>query len=331
MIRFLPSKHQTGHAFVLAIIVWAALFATGATAQQKYPTKSIRLIVPFPPGGIGDIVARMLAQKLTETFRQSIVVDNRPGGGGAIGTETAVRANPDGYTMLVVPSTYATNAAFYKLPYDPVNDVAPIALVGESGFVVALHPSVPVTSIKELIAYDRANPGKLNYGSAGTGASSHLGVELFNQMAGTKLTHVPYKGAGPALTELLGGQIQLMFGAMPVMIPQVKSKRLRSIAVTTAKRSSTAPDIPTVAETVPGYEVVSWTAVLGPKALPKDIIARWNRELDRILQLSDVKERMAGYGMEPAGGSPERFREVLKRDIAKWQKVVKLANIKLEH
>jgi tripartite-type tricarboxylate transporter receptor subunit TctC len=274
-------------------------------------------------------MARMLAQKLTETFKQSVVVDNRPGGGGAIGTETAVRANPDGYTMILVTASYAANAALDKLPYDPVNDVAPIALIGENGLVVALHPSVPITNMKELIAYDKANPGKLNYGSSGTGGAIHLATELFNQMAGTKMTHVPYKGLGPALNDLLGGQIQLIFGGTPQMIPQVKSNRVRGIAVTTAKRSNAVPDIPTVAETVPGYEAVQWTAVLGPKALPKDIVARWNREIDRILQLPDVKERMAGTGTEPAGASPERFREVLKRDVAKWAKVVKTGNISL--
>jgi len=313
---------------LMTAVLGLLLAAGGAHAQQKYPTKPIRLIVPAAPGGGVDIVARMLAQKLTETFKQAVVVDNRPGGTQAIGTESAVRANPDGYTMVVVSATYGTNAALHKLPYDPVNDVAPIALIGETRFLVTLHPSVPITSIKELIAYDKANPGKLNYGSGGTGGAVHLATELFNQMAGTKMMHVPYKGVGAALNDLLGGQIQLIIGSMPSIIPQVKSKRLRGIAVTTAKRSNAAPDIPTVAETVPGYEAGTWYGVLGPKAMPKDLVARWNREINRILQLSDVKERMAGEGLEPAGGSPERFREVLKRDVAKWQKVVKISNIK---
>jgi tripartite-type tricarboxylate transporter receptor subunit TctC len=314
--------------WLMTAILGLLLAAGGVYAQQQYPTNPIRLIVPFPPGGQTDIVARMVAQKLTESFGVSIVVDNRPGGGGTIGPESAVRANPDGYTMIMVTASYAANAALYKLSYDPVHDVAPIALIGEAGFVVTLHPSVPVKSIKELIAYDKANPGKLNYGSGGTGSAIHLGTELFNHMAGTKMTHVPYKGGGLSLNDLLGGQIQLIFGGMPQMIPQIKSNRLRGIAVTTAKRSNAVPDIPTVGETVPGYEAVQWFAVLGPKALPKDIVARWNREIDRILQLSDVKERMAVDGLEPVGGSPERFREVLKRDIAKLQKVIKTANIK---
>jgi tripartite-type tricarboxylate transporter receptor subunit TctC len=314
--------------WLMTAILGMLLAAGGVHAQQKYPTKPIRLIVPFPPGGALDIVARMLTQKLTESFEVSVIVDNRPGGGATIGTEIAVRANPDGYTMIVVSASYATNAALYKLAYDPVNDVVPIALIGETGYLVTVHPSGPVTSIKELIAYGKANPGKLNYGTGGTGSSTHLATELFNQMAGTKMTHVAYKGASAGLNDLLGGQIQLIFGVLPGMIPRVKSNRLRGIAVTTAKRSTAVPDIPTVAETVPGYETVQWAAVLGPKALPKDIVARWNREIGRILQLPDVKERMAGQGMEPAGGSPERFREVLTRDIAKWQKVVKIANLK---
>ncbi len=312
---------------ILAGLLLAA-FHIHVHAQQPYPAKPIRVIVPFPPGGQTDIVARVLAPKLTEAFKQSIVLDNRAGGGGAIGTETVVRATPDGYTLLVVAAGYATNAALLKLPYDPVTDVSPIALIGESGFMIVSHPAVPVANTKELIAYDKANRGKLNFGTGGTGTSTHFAAELFNLMAGTKMTHVPYKGAGPALIDVLGGQIQLNFGAMPTMVSQVKNNRLRGIAVTTAKRSTAVPDIPTVAETVPGYEAVGWVAVFGPKALPKEIVTRWNSEINRILQLPDVKERLASDGMDAAGGTPENFRAMLKRDVAKWQNVVKAAGIK---
>jgi tripartite-type tricarboxylate transporter receptor subunit TctC len=312
----------------MTAILGLLLAAGGVHAQQKYPTKPIRLIVAFPPGGGADIVARVMAQKATDSFGVPVVVDNRPGAAGMIGTEIVVKANPDGYTLILVEGGYAANAAVHKLPYDPVNDVAPISLIGETGFVVTLHPSVSIKSIKELIAYDKANLGKLTYGTGGTGSSNHLVTEFFNQMAGTKMTHVPYKGIGLALNDLLGGQIQLIFGGFPPMIPQIKSNRLRGIAVTTARRSNAVPDIPTVGETVPGYEAVQWFAILGPKALPKDVVTRWNNEIDRIVQLPDVKERMAGDGLEPAGGSPERFREVLKREIAKWQKVVRTASIK---
>jgi tripartite-type tricarboxylate transporter receptor subunit TctC len=314
--------------WLMTAILGLLLAAGGVHAQQKYPTKPIRLIVAFPPGGGADIVARVMAQKVTESFGVPVVVDNRPGAAGMIGTEIAVRANPDGYTLILVEGGYAANAAVHKLLYDPVNDVAPISLIGETGFVVTLHPLVSIKSIKELIAYDKANLGKLTYGTGGTGSSNHLVTEFFNQMAGTKMTHVPYKGIGLALNDLLGGQIQLIFGGFPPMIPQIKSNRLRGIAVTTARRSNAVPDIPTVGETVPGYEAVQWFAILGPKALPKNVVTRWNNEIDRIVQLPDVKERMAGDGLEPAGGSPERFREVLKREIAKWQKVVRTASIK---
>jgi len=250
----------------MTAILGLLLAAGGVHAQQKYPTKPIRLIVAFPPGGGADIVARVMAQKVTESFGVPVVVDNRPGAAGMIGTEIAVRANPDGYTLILVEGGYAANAAVHKLPYDPVNDVAPISLIGETGFVVTLHPSVSIKSIKELIAYDKANLGKLTYGTGGTGSSNHLVTEFFNQMAGTKMTHVPYKGIGLALNDLLGGQIQLIFGGFPPMIPQIKSNRLRGIAVTTARRSNAVPDIPTVGETVPGYEAVQWFAILGPKA-----------------------------------------------------------------
>ena len=315
----------------LLTAMFGLLLAGGVHAQPSYPTKPIRLIVSFAPGGQGDILARTLGPKAVETFKQSVLVDNRPGGGGTIAYETLVKANPDGYTMILVASGYATTAALYKLRYDPMNDVTPITLICESGFVVALQPSTPVTSIKELIAYDKANPGKLNYGSSGTGGATHLATELFNQMAGSRMTHVPYKGMILALNDLLGGQIQVIFGNLSGVIPQAKSNRVRIIAVTTAKRSSALPDVPTVAETVPGYEAALWYAFLGPKGLPRDIVARWNSEINRALQLPDVKERLAIDGMEAVGGSPERFREVLKRDIAKWQKVVKAANIKLEN
>lgn len=311
------------------LVLAAASFCVAPVAgAQPYPTRPIRLIVPFAPGGGPDILARILAPRIAETFKQSVVVDNRPGGGGTIGIETAVKANPDGHTMIIVSSGYAANAALHKLPYDAVNDVTPIALVGETGFVVALHPSVPAASIKELMAYAKANPGKLNYGSSGTGSASHLAAALFSQMAGIPMTHVPYKGGGLAMNDLIGGQIQFIINAMPLVMPSVRSNRLRGIAVTTPKRSAVVPDIPTVAESVAGYEAVNWYAVLGPKALPGNVIARWNEEVNRMVQSPELKERMAGDGMDLVGGSPERVNDVLRRDVAKWQKVVRIGGIK---
>ncbi len=312
------------------VILSGHIAAAGSVAAQNYPNKPIRVIVPVAPGGLPDILARILTAKLTESFKQALVVDNRGGGGGIQGTETALRAAADGYTMLMTSSSYATSVALVKLPYDPANDAEPITLLGEAPLVITLHPSVPAKSIKELIALDKGSPGKLNYGTGGSGGSTHLATELFNHMAGTRLTHVPYKGTGPGLNGLLGGEIQLYATPMPSAIPHLKTNRLRGIAVTTAKRSSAVPDIPTVAETVPGYEASGWSAVFGPKGLPKDIAARWNSEINRILQLPDVKERMAALGMEPAGGSPEHLRDFVKREIAKWQNVVKVANIKAE-
>jgi tripartite-type tricarboxylate transporter receptor subunit TctC len=307
------------------------LVAGGVQGQQTYPTRPIRLIVPFPPGGGVDIVARLISQKLSESFKTSVVVDNRPGAAGAIGTEIAMKASPDGYTLIAVEGGYAGNAAVYKLPYDPLGDVTPIALIAETGFIVTLHPSVPAKTVADLIAYDHANPGEVHYGSGGTGSINHLVVELFNQLAGTKMTHVPYKGVGPALNDLLGGHIQVIIGGMPPMLPHVKSNRLRGLAVTNAKRSLVAPDLPTVGETVSGYEAMQWFAILGPKGLPHEVVMRWNAAVDHIVQLPEMKERMINDGLDPAGGAPERFADVLKRDIAKWQRVVTIAGIKAEH
>jgi tripartite-type tricarboxylate transporter receptor subunit TctC len=313
----------------MTAILGLLLAAGGAQAQEKYPTRPIRLLVPFPAGGQTDIITRTFAQKLTEAFKQTVVVDNRPGAAGSIGTEIAVKASPDGYTFIMVSTSYAANAALYKLAFDPLADITPVVMVGEIANLVTAHPSGPATNIKELIAYAKANPGKLNYGSGGTGSGNHLAAELFNQMAGTRMTHVPYKGATSATSDLIGGQIQLIFAGLPGMIPHVKANRVRGLAVTGAKRSNTLPGVPAVAETVPGYEAVSWAAVLAPKGLPKNILARWNGEMNRILQQPDVKARMAADGLEPIGGSPEVLRATLKRDIAKWRGVVTAAGIKV--
>jgi len=312
------------------VLVATALLATVGTAhaQQKYPVRPIRLVVPFAPGGGTDIMARSLAQKLSEAFGQTVVVDNRAGGGGTVGTETVIRANPDGYTMIIVSGSFAANAAVYKLPYDSVNDIAPVALVGETGNVIALPLAVPIKSIQELIAYDKASPGKLNYGSTGTGGFTHLITELFNQLAGTKLTHIPYKGTGPALNDLLGGQIQVLFGSLPSTIPLIKQNRVRGIGVTTPKRSPALPDIPAIGEAVPGYEAVLWYGFWGPKGLPKNIVTLWNTEIRKALKQPDLQQRLANEGLEPSDSPPERFNEVVKRDVAKWQRVVKTGNIK---
>ena len=310
-------------------LAFALLIAAGATFAQEYPSRPVRMIVPFPPGGGTDIVARVIAQRATESLGQTVVVDNRPGGGGTMGAETAVRAAPDGYTVAMVSASYATNPALYKLPYDPVKDIQPIVMIGQSGWALTLNPGVPLKSVKEFIAHNKANPGKLNYGSTGTGGATHLATELFDLMAGTKMTHIPYKGTGPALNDLIGGQIQVMFAALPSAIPQVKGGRLRAIGVTTLKRVGALPDVPAIADTVPGYEAVTWYGMLGPKGLAKNVVVRWNREVARILQTDEMKSRMTLEAIEAAGGPPEEFLSVIRRDVEKWTKVVKAAGITL--
>ena len=298
-------------------------------AQQGYPTKPIRLIVPFPPGGQTDVVARALSLSLGDAFGQPVVVDNRPGAAGTIGAELAVRAPADGYTMVMVSTSYAGNAALYKLPYDPIDALVPIAMIGEIGNMVTLNPNDSVKTVKELIAHAKANPGKISYASGGTGSGNHLATEHFSQMTGVRMVHVPYKGSTAGVADLINGQIQLIFSGLTGMLPHHKANRVRGIAVTSIKRSSAVPELPTVGETVAGYESVSWAAILGPKGLPKNIVTRWNAEINRILQTPVMKERMASGGLDIVGGTAEHLRQVLTQDIAKWQKVVKAANIKV--
>lgn len=314
-----------------AAIIACATASMAAHAQRDaYPAKSIRLIVPFTPGGGTDAIARLMASKLSEAFARSVVVDNRAGGAGTIGVETAVQSTPDGYTMLMISASYGTNAAVYKLNYDPVVDITPIAQVVDSATIVALHPSVPATTVKELIAYAKDRPGAINYGSSGTGTITHLSTELFDQLAGTRMTHVPYRGTGPAMNDLLGGQIQSVFGAVPAVVPHMHTKRLRGIAVTSAKRSRAVPDLPPIADTVPGYEAAVWYAIVGPKGLPRSIVSRWNAEIDRALKLPDVQERMQREGFDPVDVSPDKLHALLKREVGKWHAVVKKGNIKAE-
>lgn len=324
MSKFFIRSHLAAALLVIggAATAWPA-------AGEDYPTKPIRLILPFPPGGPVDTFARVLAPRLTASFGQQIVLDNRPGASGRIAIEGGIRATPDGYTMLMVSSSYAGTAATRKLNYDPVNDVAPIALLTVSPQLMVVNPAVPAANARELIGYAKANPGKLNFGSSGTGGSIHLALELFSQTAGIRMTHVPYKGQGPAINEVVGGQIQLMSGSPLVIYPHVKSKRLRALGVSSAKRAKAMPEIPAIAETVPGYETLSWQAVLGPKLLPNSLISRWNAELNRILETPDLTARLAGDGVEVAGGPPGRFLDQLRRDVVKWKAVVKTAGIQV--
>ena len=315
------------------LLMAAAVFSVVApqVPAQGYPTKPIRLIVPFAPAGGTDIMARVIAAQVSESLGQTIVVDNRPGAGGIIGTDTVVRANPDGYTLIMVNSNFSGSAAIQKLPYDPVKDIEPIVLIGETGLLLAVNPALPVNSVKDLVAHAKANPGKLNYASVGAGSLTHLSLELFKLETRVDIAHVPYKGGSPALTATVSGEVQLTAISIVPTIPLVKTGRLRAIAVTTGKRSAVLPEVPTIGETVPGYESIHWYGVWGPKKLPKAIVARWNKEVAKVLQSKEMQTRMAAEGLEPAGGPPEQLMTVVRRDVEKWRRVVKEAKIPTEH
>jgi tripartite-type tricarboxylate transporter receptor subunit TctC len=303
-----------------------------ATAQG-YPNKTIRMVAPFPPGGTTDILARIAAQKLTEALAQQVIVDNRPGAGGNIGTELVAKSPPDGYTLVTAPgSTLTIHPSLYaKLPFDPLRDFAPITMLAAVPNLLVVHPSLPVKSVKELVALGRAKPGELNYASTGAGQSTHLSMELFKSMAGLNITHVPYKGSAPALADLIGGHVLLMFDNMPSALPQVKAGKLRGVAVSTGKRSPVMPTLPTVAESgLPGFEVSVWFSVLAPAHTPREIVDRLNGILVKAMHSAEVRERLATQGAEAIGNTPEAFTAQMKLDIAKWAKVVKDANIKLD-
>ena len=309
-----------------------ALLATGAWGQA-HPAKPIRLVVPFPAGGTTDILARAVGQKLTEAWGQPVVVDNRPGAGGNIGAELVAKAAPDGYTLLMgTVGTHAINASLYaKMPYDHIKDFAPVILVAGVPNVLVVNPAVPVNSVQELIAYAKANPGRLNFASSGSGTSIHLSGELFKVMAGVQMTHIPYKGSAPALQDLIGGQVQLMFDNLPSALPQIKGGKLRALAVTSAARAAALPDVPTVAEAgLPGFEASSWFGVLAPAGTPVAIIARLNAEIAKWLASPEAREKLASQGANAAGGSPEDFAKHIAAETAKWQKVVKESGAKVD-
>jgi tripartite-type tricarboxylate transporter receptor subunit TctC len=318
---------KTRRVFLMLALA-AALPA--ATAYGKWPDKPVRVIVPFAPGGSTDIIARVLTARLSQEFGQQFIVDNRAGAGGSIGTDIVVRSNPDGYTVIIVATSYATNAALYKLSYDPVKDIAPVAMLHKGPFVFAVNNSVAATSVKEFIELARAKPRALTYGSSGIGGATHLATELFLQMTKTEMVHVPYKGDAPAIADLLGGQIQLIFSSVPALIQHLKAGKLRGLAVTTERRFPELPDLPAVAETLPGYEHTSWNGMWGPAGIPKEIIARLNQALERILKQPETLERLRADGREPAHSTPEEFARVITHEIAKWTKVVKVGNIKVQ-
>jgi len=320
---------QAGRALSFAVLAGVCANAPA----QEYPVKAIRFIAPNLPGGPTDILARLVGQKLAESFGQPVVIENRAGAGGNIGTEAAAKSPPDGYTLVTGNNaTFGANVSLYKhLAFDPVKDFAPLVLVATQPNILVVHPSLPVTSVRQLIVLAKARPGELNYAGSGMGAVAHLAAELFKSMAGVNIVHIPYKSAAPALIDVIAGQNQLMFATSLSVQPHIKSQKLRALAVTTAKRSRLMPELPTIAEAgVPGFEAMTWHGVLTTGGTPPAIVNKLSAEINRILQLPDVRERLGSLGAEIIGGTPQEFAAHIQREIPKWAKVIKDAGVRLE-
>jgi tripartite-type tricarboxylate transporter receptor subunit TctC len=319
--------------FALLLVAASTLPGIPIAQAQSYPSKSIRFIVPFPPGGGNDTIARQVAQKLSAAFRQQVLVDNRPGAGGAIGAELAAKAAPDGHTMFLAGvATHGINPNLRrKLPYDPVKDFDAVSLIASAPLLVVVHPSLPVKSVKELVTLAKAKPGQINFASNGAGGSSHLAVEMFKMMTATQITHVPYKGLSPALTELLSGEVQLMFSSAVAMLPHVKAGKLRAIAMTGAKRSAAIPDIPTVSEAgVRGYETGSWYGVVVPAGTAPAAITRLSQEIVSFVRSPETAQRMNNGAVIPVGSTPDEFTAHIRNELARWAKVIKQAGMQLD-
>ena len=318
---------------LVTLLVSIAMLPWSAAWPQAYPAKPIRFVVPFPAGGGADIFARLIGRKLGEQLGQQFVVDNRAGASGIIGCEGVARSAPDGYTLLMgTTGTHTTNpAVFSKLPYDPLKDFAPVSLVAESPFLLLVHPSLPVSNLKELIAFARARPGQLTYASSGTGSSSHLGFELFNMMAGIKGVHVPYKGLPPATVDTISGYVTMTWNSITASIPYLKNGQLKALGNGSAKRSALLPDVPTISEAgLPGFELGSWYGVFAPAGASADIVRRLRNEVVKAINDPALKDQFAALSAEPVGSTPEEFTTVLKRDLAKWAKVARQANVKAD-
>jgi tripartite-type tricarboxylate transporter receptor subunit TctC len=316
-----------------AVLALAAASPAPVACAEAYPVKPIHLVVPFPPGGSLDVVARAIGQKLTEAWGQPVIIDNRPGAGGNIGADFVAKSSPDGYTILEgALSTHAVNVTLYgKLPYDPIKDFAPITLVAVTPNVLVINPSLPVNSVAQLIAYAKANPDKLSFGSGSNGSAGHLAGELFKREAGVDMLHVPYKGGAPALQALLAGDTQLMFDNLANSTPQLKAGKLKALAVTTAKRSALAPDLPTLSETgLPGFDIYTWWGFLAPAGTPKEIVAKWNTEVTRILNTPEMRAFFAQQGAEASPTTPEQFSALIRSEIPKYAKIVRESGAKVD-
>jgi tripartite-type tricarboxylate transporter receptor subunit TctC len=314
------------------LIALALVMDAGAAAAQTYPTKAVRLVVPFLAGGSTDIVGRTVAQKLSEMWGQQAFVDNRPGGGTTIGTEMVAKAAPDGYTLLVTPAPFTINPSLLtKLPYDALTDFTPITLINTTPLVMVVNPGVPAKNVKELIALAKAKPGKLNFGSSGTGGSNHLAGELFDAMAGVKMVHIPYKGNAGALTDIVGGHLDVVYNGITSAVALIRGGKLRALAVTSLQRSAALPDVPTLNESgLKGFEAVAWNGLSAPAKTPRDVIMKINADVIKIVNSPELKERLKADGSDPVGNSPEQYAAFLRNEIAKWAKVIKFANVKPE-
>ena len=319
-------------AAAVTTLFCAAPFASSAIAAERYPSRPIRFIVPFPPGGGNDIVGRIVAARLAEGLGQQVVVDNRGGAGGTIGTDMTAKASPDGHTMLVNNISLAVNHTLFKnLPYDTLRDLAPVGLIGRQPNLVVVHPGVAAKSVRDLLDLARAKPGEINYGSGGIGTASHLATEMLKLMTKTDMVHVPYKGLGPALTDLIGGRVHVIISTMASALPHVKSGKLRPLAVTTLGRSAFFPEVPTMSEAgVKGYEFSTWYGLVVPAGTPKPVVQRVNAELAKALESRQVREQFAAQGLEAAGSTPEAFGTYLRSEIAKWGKVIKASGATAE-
>ncbi|HET7158207.1 MAG TPA: tripartite tricarboxylate transporter substrate binding protein [Burkholderiales bacterium] len=315
----------------LTVLSVALGLMTQNVYAQTYPVKPIRLIVPLAPGGPSDILARTVAAKLTEGIGQSVIVENRAGAGGSVGADYVAKSAPDGYTIILVSNSVSINPSLYpKLPYDTLRDLAPITTLASAPYILTVHPTLPVKSTKELIALARSRPGELNYASGGSGTGPHMAMELLKQLTGTKLVHIPYKGAGPALIDTMAGQTQVLMVNIIAGLPQVKGGRIHAIDVSSAKRASVAPEIPPIAEAVPGFDEGGQHGILAPGNTPREIIARLNTEIVKALNSPEIKSRLAGEGAEVVGNTPEQFGAILKSDVEKWAKLIKASGIKVD-
>jgi tripartite-type tricarboxylate transporter receptor subunit TctC len=309
-----------------------ALAAAGAAWGQAYPSKPIRLIVPFPPGGAVDFYARVVQQPLSEALGQQVVIENKAGASGMVGIDAVAKAAPDGYTIgLGNIASLAINAGIYdKMPYDPAKDLAPITHTVDVNYMLVVHPSVPAKTVAELIAYAKANPGKLAYGSAGSGSLPHLAMESFKATTGTDIVHVPYKGGGPMVTDLLGGTIQLVIADQANLMPHVKSGKLRPIAVASLKRSPNAPELPTIADTLPGFNATAWNGLVGPPGLPPEVVGKLNATFIKVMAIPEVREKLTGGGLDVVGDSPDEFGRFIRAEIAKWSAIAKQVGAKAD-